>query len=485
MHDKTALELQQMLKNGQTSATEITKYFLDRIDRYNEKLGAFLTVFHEKALRKAKEIDEKRALKKPVGKLAGIPVAIKDNMHIKGEKTTCASNFLTEYTALFNATVVERLAEEDAIFIGKTNLDEFAMGSSSEHSFFFPVKNPWDETCTPGGSSGGSSAAVSARLCPIALGSDTGGSIRQPAAFTGIVGFKPTYGRISRYGLVAFGSSFDQIGPMTSTVADTALSMEILGGKCSHDATSLQDPNPNYLDELELSLHGKKVGIDPRLLDQLSSESKKHFENSVDVLKQMGIEIVEVDLSIIDYSVAMYYILATAEASTNLARFDGVGFSKRSEKAQTLDELYELSKHDGFGPEVKRRILLGTFVISSGYQDAYYTQAQKVRTLMIQQFERAFTSCDAIVMPTTGSSAFKLKSIQDPLQMYLQDVFTISANLTGMPSISVPCGFDSNDMPLGIQFIGPQKEDARVLRFGYQFEKAMDLGIRTPKNFSE
>ncbi|MBI5274705.1 MAG: Asp-tRNA(Asn)/Glu-tRNA(Gln) amidotransferase subunit GatA [Chlamydiales bacterium] len=483
MYTKSASELNKLFLAGSLTAEEITLHFLQRTNKFNKELGSFVTLLEQESIEKARLLDKRRKKGERLGKFAAVPVAIKDNIHIKGVKTTCASKFLENYHALFDATAINRLKNEDAIFIGKTNLDEFAMGSSTEHSGFFQTKNPWNLRCTPGGSSGGSAAAVCARLCPIAFGSDTGGSIRQPAAFTGTVGFKPTYGRVSRYGLVAFGSSFDQIGPITTTVEDVALAMEVIGGNCSHDATSLPDPNPIYTKELSLSIGGKTVGIDYSTIQHLSGDEKKLFEDSIAVLKKLGLNIKEINLPSLKYSVAMYYILATAEASTNLARFDGIGFSKRSTRAQTLDEVYEFSKHDGFGPEVRRRILLGTYVLSAGYQDAFYVKAQKVRTLMIKEFEQAFQQCDIILMPTSASTAFELGSIQDPLQMYLQDIYTINANLTGMPAISVPCGFDSKKLPFAIQFIGPQKEDARVLRFGYHFEQYLSNRETIPPNY--
>ncbi len=483
MHTLSALQIKKLFDENKASAVEISRFFLERAQKFNPDLGAFLEIFSDDLHQKAEQIDEKKAKGAPLGKLAGIPIAIKDNIHIKGRKTTCASKFLENYQALFDATAISRLKQEDALFIGKTNMDEFAMGSSSENSAFISVKNPWDLSCTPGGSSGGSAVAVSTRMAPLALGSDTGGSVRQPAAFTGIVGFKPTYGRVSRYGLVAFGSSFDQISPFATNVEDIALLMEVIGGSCSHDATSLVDPNPRYLDELDTSIAGKTIGVDFSGIDALNEESKQLFYKSIDHLKRIGVNVIELQMNMLKYSVAMYYILATAEASTNLSRFDGIGFSKRSNKATTLDEVYELSKHDGFGAEVRRRILLGTYVLSAGYQDAFYRKAQKVRRLMIQEFDKAFEQCEAIVMPTTAGPAFELGSIQDPLQMYLQDIYTINANLTGMPAISVPCGFAANSLPYSIQFIGPQKEDARVLRFAYQFEKALGLKQTIPPNY--
>ncbi len=472
MHFLTAEEIAQKVQNGEVTAEEVTLYFLDRIEKQDPSIGAFLRTCRERAIAKAKEVDAKRARGETLGKLAGVPVAIKDNIHIKGEISSCASKFLTNYKAVFDATAVQLLEKEDAILIGKTNMDEFAMGSSTENSALQKTRNPWDLKCTPGGSSGGSAAAVAARIVPIALGSDTGGSIRQPASFCGIVGFKPTYGRVSRYGLVAYGSSLDQIGPLATNVRDAALVASIIGQPCSRDSTSLQDPGDNILGGLKTDLKGVKVGVPWKFLEQLSPDPKRAFESGIETMKKLGAEIVEVDLDILRYSIAVYYILATAEASTNLARFDGIRYGVRAPLAKTLDEVYDLSKEEGFGNEVKRRILLGTFVLSSGYQDAYYKKAQKVRTLIIQRYREAFKGCDFIATPTSPFDAFEIGSIHDPLQMYLEDIYTIAINLAGLPAISLPNGFSENGKPLGIQFIGPQKMDAALFAYAHAFENA-------------
>lgn len=470
MHTLSALELSSKIATGELSATQVTEYFLKRIESVDASVGAFLRTMPEKALQKAKEIDEKRAKGEKLGVLAGVPVAIKDNIHINGELSTCGSKFLTNYKAPFNSTAARLLIAEDAIFIGKTNMDEFAMGSSTENSALQKTFNPWDLKCTPGGSSGGSAAAVAARLAPVSLGSDTGGSIRQPASFCGIVGFKPTYGRISRFGLVAYGSSLDQIGPFGTTVKDTALMMNILGKPCERDSTSLQDQPVDFLANMRTDLKGAKIGVPWQFLEQLAEPPKKVFMESLEKLKALGAEVVDVDLNILKYSVAVYYILATAEASTNLARFDGIRYGVRAPNAKTLDEVFDLSKEQGFGKEVKRRILLGTYVLSSGYQDAYYKKAQKVRTLIIRQYNEAFKNCDMIATPTSPFDAFEVGSIHDPLQMYLQDIYTISINLAGLPAISVPNGLSEKGKPLGLQLIGPQKSDAKVLSFAHAFE---------------
>lgn len=483
MYQLAAHALRDQFVKGQVSATEITEAALKRISAYDTELGCFLTVLSERALAQAKALDEKRAQKKPLGKLAGIPMALKDNIHVLGVRSTCGSKFLSNYNAVFDATVTRLLEEEDALLIGKTNLDEFAMGSSTENSAYQLTKNPWDTNVSPGGSSGGSAAAVAARLCPISFGSDTGGSIRQPAAFCGIVGFKPTYGRVSRNGLVAFGSSLDQIGPFSTNVMDTAMIMEVIGKHCEKDATSLPNPPEHYLQKLQTPLKGMSVGVPWHFLEGLEQEPRQNFEQSLQVLKDLGCTLVDVDLDILRYSIAVYYILATAEASTNLARFDGIRFGKRSARATTLDEIFDFSRQEGFGPEVKRRIMLGTYVLSSGYQNAYYKRAQKVRTLIIRQFKKAFEKCQIIVTPTAPLPAFEIGKIQDPLQMYLQDIYTIPANLAGLPALSLPSGFSQKGRPFGLHFTGPFLHDADVLRIAHQFEIKTGFAQKVPPKF--
>jgi len=485
MYRKTASELKRHFLAGEYTASQVAAYFLNRIQLLDQDTQAFLNVFSERIMEKAEELDIRKAKGEKLGKLAGIPIAIKDNIHVKGETTTCASRFLSNYVAPFDATVTRLIEKEDGLILGKTNLDEFAMGSSSEKSAFQVTRNPWNLSHVPGGSSGGSAAAVAARMCPFALGSDTGGSIRQPAAFTGTVGFKPTYGRTSRFGLVAFGSSLDQIGPFANSVEDVALIMEVMGHPCMRDATSIDEPPENYLDHLATSLQGKKIGVPWKELESFSGQSADHFAKGLEVFKQLGVELVEVNLSKMKYSIPMYYILSTAEASTNLARFDGIRYGKRSEIAQNLDEIYDFSRDEGFGQEVKQRILLGTYVLSSGYQDAFYKKAQKVRTLLIREFKAAFSHCDLIAMPTTPTHAFEIGGIPDPLQMYLQDFYTICANLAGLPAISMPTGLDEDKLPQGIQLLGPQRADGRVLHFASQFEKALGLSDFIPPLFNK
>ncbi len=482
MDTKTASELREDFVNGKISAEEITAFYLDRIKKHDKQLNAFLAVFEEKALEKAKSLDVKRAKGEPLGRLAGVPIAIKDNILIKEELCTCASKMLENYRSPYDATVIRLLEEEDAILIGKTNMDEFAMGASGTHSAFGPTKNPYDLTCSPGGSSSGSAAAVSAGLCPLALGSDTAGSIRQPAALTGVAGFKPTYGRISRYGLVAFASSLDQIGPFARDVKDIALLMEILGKHDAHDSTSINTSPIRYLVELSTSIRGRQIGVPWKFLEGLDRETKENFDAALEVLKSLHVEIVDVDLSILKYGVAIYYILATAEASTNLARFDGIRYGYRDKSAKDLESIYKLSRSNGFGWEVKNRILLGTSVLSSGSYEEYYAKAQKVRTLLIKKMREAFGKCDMIAMPTAPSTAFSLSGMDDRLKEYLQDLYTVGANMAGLPAISVPSGLSTTGKPFGIQFMGPQTRDADVLRFAHAFQSASSP-LSPPPNF--
>lgn len=482
--DYSAHQFRALFTSGSLSAEKIATEALERISKHNQNLNAFLSTFNQRALEKARLLDQKRQNNEPLGKLAGVPIAVKDNILVKGEIATCASKFLENYRAPYDATVTRLLEEEGAILIGKTNMDEFAMGGAGIHSAFSVAKNPWDLAYTPGGSSSGSSSAVAARLCPIALGSDTGGSIREPAAFTGITGFKPTYGRVSRFGLVAFGSSLDQIGPLTLTAKDAALAMEVLGQHCERDSTSINSPSPRYTEEIEQSVAGTRVGVPWSFLEELQGEPRQNFEEAIAVLKDLGVEIVDIDLEALKYGIAVYYILATAEASTNLARFDGIRYGTRSKNAKTLEEIYEESRHDGFGWEVKNRILLGTYVLSSTQQDAYYAKAQKVRTVIIRKFREAFGKCDAIALPPAPGAAFLLEGgIKNPLEEYLQDLYTVGANLAGLPAISIPSGLSLAGRPFGLQLMGPQLHDAAVLRYAHAFQKATEFTSLTPPGF--
>ncbi len=485
MYKKSAKELNSLFLQRQASAEEIVRYFIKRIHTFEPQVQSLLSVLESRAIEKAKALDQKLLQKKPIGKLGAIPIILKDNMHIKGEKTTCASQFLKNYEAPFDATVTSLIENADGIILGKANMDEFAMGSSNENSSFKKSYNPWNLECTPGGSSGGSAAAVAAMLAPISLGSDTGGSIRQPAAFCNLYGFKPTYGRVSRFGLVAFGSSLDQIGPFARSLEDIALMQEVIAGHCPYDSTSIPDSKEPYLNELETSIQGKSLGVPFSLLENIEPQIKALFLDALEVYKSLGVKIVEINLDLIKYSIPTYYILATAEASTNLARFDGIRYGVRSPDAKTLEEIYEYSRGLGFGPEVKQRILLGTYVLSAGYQDAYYKKAQKVRTLIIRDYKNAFESCDMIALPATPTTSFKLGSIQDPLKMYMQDIYTISANLAGVPALTLPIGFSKENLPVGMQLQGPLLKDSRVLRFAHHFSKATNFHQKHPPLFDK
>ncbi len=485
MHSLSALEISQQFKDGKLKATQIASHFIKRIRDCNDHLGAYLSILEERVMKKADELDKKRERGEKLGLLAGVPVSIKDNMHIKGEVTTCASQFLKDYVAPFDATVTRLIEEEDGLVLGKLNMDEFAMGSTNENSSFFPVKNPWNPQMVPGGSSGGSAAAVAAGLSALTLGSDTGGSIRLPASFTATVGYKPTYGRVSRYGLVAFGSSLDQIGPIGRSVEDVALMMEVIGRHCSQDSTSLDIPRETYTEELDLSMNGKTVGIPFSLIEQLPEESLAHFQEIVETMKHSGLKVIDLNLDVLKYAMPVYYILAPAEASTNLARFDGILHTKRAEGCESIDDVYLKSRMQGFGPEVKQRILLGTYVLSSGCQEAYYKKAQQVRSLICEAFEEAFKQCDAIAMPTAPYSAFDLGSIRDPLSLYLQDIFTIPANLAGLPAISIPSGFTSGGRPLSLQMMGAREQDGKLLRMARHMEKATEFGARVAPDYDK
>ncbi|MFA5250205.1 MAG: Asp-tRNA(Asn)/Glu-tRNA(Gln) amidotransferase subunit GatA, partial [Parachlamydiales bacterium] len=476
----SARALNRLFLDRKLSAEEIALYFLKRARSCDRQIQAFLEILEERALKQARLLDHQQAAGEPLGPLAGVPVAIKNNMHIQGVKTTCGSKILKNYRAPFSATAVERLEKAGALLIGTTNLDEFAMGSSTENSAFFPTLNPWDPGLVPGGSSGGSAAAVASRSVLLALGSDTGGSIRQPAAFCGIVGFKPTYGRVSRSGLVAFASSFDQIGPLAASCEDIALALETIHGQDPKDATTLDLCKETFLGHDLASLQGLTIGV-PKFAD-LKPETQSNFNQNLTVLQKLGATTIELDLDILKYAIAVYYILAPAEASTNLARFDGIRFGYRSPQATNLDQVYELSREEGFGAEVKRRILIGTYVLSASCQEAFYKKAQKVRTLTIRAFEKAFETCDLIATPTTPSSAFAIggKPSDDPLQMYLEDLFTVPVNIAGLPALSLPSGFDRQNRPFGLQLIGPQLHDQKVLQAGRVFEKAASANFKIP-----
>jgi aspartyl-tRNA(Asn)/glutamyl-tRNA(Gln) amidotransferase subunit A len=479
-HGRTAHEISHAVRNKEATAEEVAKDFLGRIDSIDGKVKAYIDVWHEPALQQARQIDARIAKGEDVGSLAGVPIAIKDVLCTKQGTTSCCSKILRGFQSPYDATVISKLEAAGAVFLGKVNMDEFAMGSSTENSSVQITRNPWDLKRVPGGSSGGSAAAVASGECAIALGSDTGGSIRQPAALCGCVGMKPTYGRVSRFGLVAFASSLDQIGPFTRDVEDLALSMNVLAGRDPRDSTSVDVPVPDYTKSLRNDVKGLTVGLPKEYYtDALNAEMREKIEAAIDVLKALGAKVVEVSLPHTEYAIAVYYIIATAEASANLARFDGVRYGYRAPGARDVREMYEKSKSEGFGPEVRRRILLGTYVLSSGYYDAYYLKAQKVRSLIRQDFDRAFEQCDVIVTPTSPTAAFEIGAKTDnPLEMYLSDIYTISVNLAGIPGMSLPCGLTNENLPAGLQILGKPFAEETVMRVAYTYEqnRGFDMG---------
>jgi aspartyl-tRNA(Asn)/glutamyl-tRNA(Gln) amidotransferase subunit A len=481
---QSAKELRDKIRIGQSSSVEATGAVFERIAKLEPTIGAYISTFEKSALNKAKEVDKRIAKGEAVGELAGVPVAIKDVLCTTFGATTCASKILENFHCPYNATVVEKLLAADAVIVGKTNMDEFAMGSSTENSGLKQTVNPWDVSRVPGGSSGGSTAAVAAGLCYAALGSDTGGSIRQPASFCGVVGLKPTYGRVSRYGLVAYGSSLDQIGPITRTVSDCALMMNVIAGYDSVDSTSVVErtaPIPDYLEKLDEPIEKLKIGVVPELNAGSDNEVQKAISGALEVYKKLGAEIIEIKMPHFDYAIAAYYVIATAEASSNLARYDGVHYGHRSKNPKDYIEVYTKSRAEGFGKEVKRRIMLGTYALSSGYYDAYYLKALKVRNLIRGDFTKAFDSCDCIMMPVSPTTAFKIgEKVDDPLKMYLSDVYTIAANLAGVPAISIPCGFDKNNLPVGLQILSPSFSEDKLLRIARMYEKETDFHKQKP-----
>ncbi len=471
---KKIREIQKNILENNSSCKEIVEKFYRNIDEKDKEINAFISLTREKAFQKATEIDEKIKNKQKIGKLAGIPIAIKDNLNVKNIKTTCASKILENFISPYDATVIEKLEKEDAIIIGKTNMDEFAMGSSCETSYFGPTKNPCDLTRIPGGSSGGSAASVAADFCQASLGSDTGGSIRQPAALCGVFGLKPTYGRVSRFGLVAFASSLDQIGPFAKSTEDIALLLEVISGYDPKDSTSIKKDVPNFSDELKqnFDVKGLKIGLPAEYFaDGLNPEIKSKILKIVDELKKSGAIVKNIKMPHTDYSVAVYYIIAPSEASANLARYDGVKYGFRAADVKDLLEEYTKTRALGFGDEVKRRIMIGTFALSSGYYDAYYSKAQKVRELIKLDYKNAFSEVDLIITPTTPTAAFKIgEKLNDPLSMYLSDIYTISANLAGIPAISVPIGTDSQNLPIGIQISGRHFDESLILKLSQFIE---------------
>ena len=467
LYELTVHELLEKLDNKEITLEDITKSYKDRIDDKEKDVQAFVTVTSDEALEQVKNIQERKT------KLAGIPIGIKDNMCIKGVKTTCSSKMLENFVAPYDATVIEKLNDEGLVSLGKLNMDEFAMGASTEYSAFKITKNPWNLKTVPGGSSGGSAAAVAANLVPWALGSDTGGSIRQPASLCGVVGLKPTYGLVSRYGLVAFASSLDQIGPITKDVTDSAMLLNVIAGHDEKDSTSVNMDKKDYTKSLVKDVKGLKIGVPKEYFGEgINEEVKASVKAAIKKYEEMGAIVEECSLDIANESLAVYYIIACAEASSNLGRFDGIRYGYRTKNFESLKDIYKNSRSEGFGEEVKRRIILGTYVLSSGYYDAYYKKAQKVRTLIKKEFEKLFEKYDVLLTPTSPSVAYEIGTkSSNPLEMYLADLCTVTVNIAGLPGISVPCGVDKNGMPIGMQLIGKQFDEETIIRAAYTYEQ--------------
>ncbi|MEO8504435.1 MAG: Asp-tRNA(Asn)/Glu-tRNA(Gln) amidotransferase subunit GatA [Acidobacteriota bacterium] len=475
LHELTAEQIAGAVTRGEASAVDVAQACLARIRRVDPSISAYLLVREADALDEAAELDRRRAAGEVLGPLAGVPVALKDNLSLSGGQVSCGSRVLEGYVSPYTATAVQRLIDAGAVMLGKTNLDEFAMGSSCENSAFHPTQNPWDLGMVPGGSSGGSAAAVAAATVPLALGSDTGGSVRQPAALCGVVGMKPTYGRVSRYGLVAFGSSLDQIGSLTRSVRDTALALGIMAGVDSRDTTSAAQPVDDYLDGIEAGIIGLRIGVVKEVhAEGLAADVQASWQSTLGTLRSLGAELVEVSIPNLRAAIAVYYVLANCEASANLARFDGVRYGHRAKDARDLRDLYLDSRSEGFGPEVKRRIMLGTFALSSGYYEAYYGRARGALEGLREQFAAAFRAVDVIATPTSPTGAFALgERVDDPLTMYLSDIFTVPANLVGLPGIAVPSGMDARALPLSLQLLGRPFGERTILRAARAFEAAV------------
>ena len=481
LHTLTIHELSGKLKRREISSVELTESIFARISATEERLRSYVTLCRASALQEARQADERLKNGSDTPPLLGIPVALKDIFLTQGVPTTCASKILGNFVPPYDGTAVKKLKQSGAVIVGKTNMDEFAMGSSTENSAFAVTRNPWNLERVPGGSSGGSAAAVAADQCVAALGTDTGGSIRQPAACCGIVGLKPTYGRVSRFGVIAFASSLDQVGPMTKDVTDCALMLEAIAGHDPADSTSVPAPLSAYASYLNGEVKGLRVGIPKEyFIPGMQSEVEQAVKGGIRGLEKNGVEAVEVSLPYTEYAVAVYYIIATAEASSNLARYDGMKYGYRA-PGKDLTETYMKSREEGFGPEVKRRIMLGTYALSAGYYDSYYLKAQKVRTLIKRDFEEAFKKCDVIVTPTAPTTAFKIgEKTQEPLKMYLSDIFTISVNLAGLPGLSLPCGFDGAGMPIGMQVVGKHFDETTIVRVAFAYEQATEWHKRKP-----
>jgi len=482
MSNATLQELSAQLTAKVCSSVELAQDFINKINGLNKRLGCYITVDAARTLAQARAADARRVAGQ-AGPLTGVPLAHKDIFCAKGWLTTCGSKMLANFVAPYDAHVVERCDAAGMVTLGKTNMDEFAMGSSNETSFFGPVRNPWNHEMVPGGSSGGSAAAVAARLAPAATGTDTGGSIRQPAALTGICGLKPTYGLVSRYGMIAFASSLDQAGPMARTAEDLGLLLNVMVGHDARDSTSLQRPAEDYNRDLTKPLNGLRVGLPKEFFAAgLSADVQKAVESAVAEYKRLGATVVDISLPNMGLSVPVYYVLAPAEASSNLSRFDGVRYGHRAAEYTDLLDMYKRSRAEGFGAEVKRRILIGTYVLSHGYYDAYYIRAQKLRRLIAQDFAAAFKQCDVIMGPTSPTTAFRIgEKSSDPVQMYLSDIYTIAVNLAGLPGMSIPCGFDGSGLPVGLQIVGNYFDEARMLNVAHQYQLATDWHQRAPK----
>lgn len=486
LYDLTIHELHEKLKKKEITSLDLTGAFLKRIDAVDGKIKAYITVTKEDATKQAKEADRRIASGKDITPLTGVPISVKDIFCTKGILTTCASKILNNFVPPYDATVINKLKEAGAVILGKNNMDEFAMGSSTENSAFFVTKNPWDTERVPGGSSGGSAAGVSAGECAGSVGTDTGGSIRQPASCCGIVGLKPTYGRVSRYGMIAFASSLDQAGPLTKDIKDCAIMLNAMAGYDPQDSTSIDTPVPDYTKALTKDIKGLRIGIPKEcFIKGLDSDVEKAVKEAIEAFKKQGALVVDVSLPHTDYAIAVYYLVATAEASSNLARYDGVKYGCRAKDSKNLMDMYCKTRDEGFGPEVKRRIMLGTYSLSAGYYDAYYKKASLVRTLIKRDFEEAFTKCDVILTPTAPTPAFKIgEKTADPLTMYLSDIFTISCNLAGIPGLSLPCGFTKDKLPIGLQILGKPLDEITVLKAAYAYEQATDWHKKRPSILS-
>lgn len=482
LYSLTVSEIARKIKEKEITIKEVLDSIYNRIENVEEKVSAYVTLTKEQAYNRATKLQERLDNGEDIGIMGGVPIAIKDNICTNGIKTTCSSKMLENFVPFYDATVIEKLENAGAIIIGKTNMDEFAMGSSTENSAIKKTKNPWDLERVPGGSSGGSAAAVACDIAPCALGTDTGGSIRQPASFCNVVGLKPTYGLVSRYGIVAYASSLDQVGPLTKSVEDAAILLNVIAGKDEKDTTSADIPKKDYIKSIKDDIKGKKIGVPTEFIsDGINEDVKKAYEENLNTLKELGAEIIEIKLDYAKYSLPTYYIIATAEASSNLGRYDGIRYGHRAKDFSSLDELYVKSRTEGFGDEVKRRIMLGTYVLSSGYYDAYYKRGQKVRTLIIDDFKKAFEKCDVIAIPTTPNTSFKFgEKTSNPLEMYLEDIYTVPVNIAGLPGISVPGGFDKNGMPIGMQFISKAFDEGNLLQVAYTFEKNTGFNMKKP-----